>query len=175
MTEFEETSKKIQDLVDEVFKQGIGVGYDHGLEVGTHNGYKRGYQNRQKNAVAEYNGTEYLRGLDDAWECARKIIAMFTDADKGQEKKRKDIFGNLQDWETFDAYSASEAIAKIKEYEQRPPDKVNITELKAVCDDLRGVTALENAIRWYETIVTNNKMNLKEKPNDRTDNNDNHS
>jgi hypothetical protein len=48
MTEFEETSKKIQDLVDEVFKQGVGVGYDHGLEVGTQNGYKRGYENGKK-------------------------------------------------------------------------------------------------------------------------------
>ena len=48
MTEFEETSKKIQDLVDEVFKQGIGVGYDHGLEVGTQNGYRRGYENGKK-------------------------------------------------------------------------------------------------------------------------------
>lgn len=68
MTDFEETSKKIQDLVDEVFKQGIGVGYDHGLEVGTQNGYKRGYKNgtdKKQELVDEAYGMGYRHGLED--------------------------------------------------------------------------------------------------------------
>lgn len=54
----------------------------------------------------------YQRGLDNAWECARKVRHMlFAD--------RTEIFGTESVTDIFNHYSASVAIAKIKEYEEK--------------------------------------------------------
>lgn len=67
--------------------------------------YKRGYAY----ALADTQ-KQYEQGLNDAWECANKIINMSC----GELSK---IFPNLQGY-PFEEYSASETIAKIKEYEE---------------------------------------------------------
>ena len=103
MTEFEETSKKIQDLVDEVFKQGIGVGYDHGLEVGTHNGYKRGYENGK-------NG--YKRGLDDAIDMVKWLF---------RNVPNKRLFDGNYVEDILNLYSWEQIIAGREAYEQDKP------------------------------------------------------
>lgn len=91
---------------------------------------------------------EYQRGLIDAWECAKKIYHMTA-------KEVIAIFGGCSYWVN---YSASEAIEKIEKYEQG--QNINITALKAVCEDLSdargsdfsGVIALENAIKVLEQM-----------------------
>ena len=114
-------------------------------------GYAEGQKRVSKRAEDEETVEDIYRkgfenGLEQAWECAKKIVAL-------SYMQRSDIFERPNIIDLLDDYSASEAIAKIKEYEQKQTEKVNISELKAVCDDLRGVTALENAIRWYETTA----------------------
>lgn len=97
---------------------------------------------------------DYKDGLEDgrmeAWECAKKIYKMTAEEVIA-------IFGGCSLWVE---YSASEAIAKIKEYEDKQTDDVNITALKAVCEELSdargsdfsGVIALENAIKVLEQM-----------------------
>ena len=55
--------------------------------------------------------------MSDAWDAARKIIC-----DGGNNLKSEqiiEIFGCVYFYEIFDKYSASEVIAKIKEYEEK--------------------------------------------------------
>lgn len=59
---------------------------------------------------------EYQRGLNDAWEYARKIAE--------REDDMRNCFHDIAPAEIFGKYSASEAIAKIKKYEERT--KINI-------------------------------------------------
>lgn len=69
------------------------------------NGQDEGYRVGEKVAQeAEYN-----KGLNDAWECAKKIYKM-------SAEEVITIFGGCSKW--ID-YSISEAIAKIKEYEEK--------------------------------------------------------
>lgn len=69
------------------------------------NGQDEGYRVGEKVAQeAEYN-----KGLNDAWECAKKIYKM-------SAEEVITIFGGCSKW--ID-YSISEAITKIKEYEEK--------------------------------------------------------
>lgn len=58
----------------------------------------------------------YQKGLNDAWECARKInkLSWLTLEQMGFEIKDR---SKNPSWDVIKEYSASEAIAKIKEYE----------------------------------------------------------
>lgn len=120
---------------------------DAGIELAYNSGYEADKTDVYDDA--------YNQGLNDAWECARKIYKMTAEEVIA-------VFGGVSYWVD---YSASEAIAKIKEYEE-DKQTVNITALKAVCEDLSdargsdfsGVIALENAIKVLEQ--------MKEKQND---------
>lgn len=58
----------------------------------------------------------YIDGLNDAWECARKI--MLNDKDGGiPYDKLKEIFYDTSPYSIFKKYKISEAIAMIKAYE----------------------------------------------------------
>ena len=54
----------------------------------------------------------YQKGLDDAWECARKIMRMGS-------TKQEEIFCVHGDLEILEKLLPSEAISKIKAYEER--------------------------------------------------------
>ncbi|MBP5593974.1 MAG: hypothetical protein J6Y02_01235 [Pseudobutyrivibrio sp.] len=73
--------------------------------------YNLGYLNGVNNTVREFQPEikkSYKEGLKDAWECARKIACMDWEDDTK-------LFGCEN---PFEIYSASEAIAKIEEYEE---------------------------------------------------------
>ena len=77
-------------------------------------GYKQGYMDGKDEAYKNPVPTQdaYQRGLDDAWEAARIIY--------GMNKDTRLVTTAFVHYETvFDNYSASEAIAKIKEYEEK--------------------------------------------------------
>lgn len=60
------------------------------------------------------NAKTYEDGLNDAWECAKKVVEM------GEYDRKNVVFVRLDDGEfPFKKYSASEAITRIKEYENR--------------------------------------------------------
>lgn len=75
-------------------------------------GYKQGVQDGKE----EVWNARYLKGLNDAWDAAREICTNWVLSDKALS----DIFG---EGKTIDDimrdYSASEAIARIKEYEEK--------------------------------------------------------
>ena len=90
--------------------------------------YQRGY----KNGIADGNindGTfakkieeAYKNGLNDAWGCARKIMLNKVNGGLPTEEHSK-IFGYVATFEVLKNYTASEAIAKIKEYEEKDKHK----------------------------------------------------
>ena len=60
----------------------------------------------------------YQRGLDDAWEAARKIV-LSPDEGGTSLPDLFAMFGNGSMQRVFRNYSASEAIAKLKDYEEK--------------------------------------------------------
>lgn len=73
--------------------------------------YKRGYTRGLKDASKNHESEKsYEQGLNDAWECANKIMNM-----SGGELS--EIFPDFKGF-PFEECSASEAIAKIKKYEE---------------------------------------------------------
>lgn len=94
MSEYEdirnEAKNQTAKIVDEAAHAGYGIGYSDGYE----------------------------KGLNDAWECA-KWIALPTQDGGMDYDTLLDIFG-INTWQkVFVSYSASEAIAKTKEYEKK--------------------------------------------------------
>ena len=76
-----------------------------------HSAYVFGYEDGTNSNLT------YERGLNDAWECARKM--MLSDEDGGIALSDiMKIFGMTQ-YSAIKRFSASEAIAKIKEYEEK--------------------------------------------------------
>jgi len=77
-------------------------------------GYELGYQQHGKDFV-EKGEKVYQKGLDDAWDAAKKIILPFDDCLKCEELE--EIFGvNMGVHTILKTFSASEAIEKIREY-----------------------------------------------------------
>lgn len=73
--------------------------------------YKRGYAHGLKDASKDHESEKsYEQGLNDAWECANKIINMSCG-------ELSEIFPDFKGF-PFEECSASEAIAKIKEYKE---------------------------------------------------------
>ena len=69
-------------------------------------GYNNGYEDRDDNLQEMYE-----KGLNEAWECARKITNRDIDTEE--------VFGDIPLMFIFRKYTASEAINKIKEWEGR--------------------------------------------------------
>lgn len=53
----------------------------------------------------------YEQGLDDAWECARNVVALST-------VDRREVFGSEYMYSILEKHTAAEAIEKIQQYEQ---------------------------------------------------------
>ena len=76
--------------------------------------YNAGYEDGQKDKPSVFY-EQYRKGLDDAWEYALKV-GMY-----GCEYYKNNVFPKHKTYDVWDIirhYSASEAIAKIKEYEK---------------------------------------------------------
>lgn len=91
-----------------VWNAGYKTGYDKGYQEGALNPSSIGYEHG------------YEAGLNDAWECARKIITMEW-KDKHEALNDPSMF--LTDM--FDNISALEAIEKLREYEDKK-DKIKV-------------------------------------------------
>lgn len=94
--------------------------------------YAEGYKEGMQLSIDDAKLKEaYQRGLADAWECARKIANMYS------EERRK-IFGENFIQKIHSIYSASEAIEKIRVYEQEQEKSArveyNYTEVKDVIE-----------------------------------------
>jgi hypothetical protein len=87
------------------------------IEKAYDKGYKSGLKDGNINdgTFAAKVKEAYDNGLNDAWECAKKIVT-----DKGLNyEELREIFGYTSMDTIFGNFSASEAIAKVNEYENR--------------------------------------------------------
>lgn len=78
--------------------------------------YQKGFEAGQHEATM----LEYQCGLNEAWECAKRIALVKTDEDCPYftVSELKKIFGYSTYQSVFNTYSASEAIEKVKAYEE---------------------------------------------------------
>jgi flagellar biosynthesis/type III secretory pathway protein FliH len=105
---------KVMDHAIKAYRQG----YENGLGKAQTDSYVKGYEDGQKEkpqAIYEMKVEEYNKGLNEAWECARKI-SMPENEGGMSVKALQSIFGKAR--EIFNC-TASEAIQKIKEYEEK--------------------------------------------------------
>lgn len=95
------------DGAEGVWNAGYKTGYDKGYQEGALNPSSIGYEHG------------YEAGLNDAWECAKKIVLDTGDGGLGT-CGRNEAFG-LGDWAypIMHTHTASEAIEKLREYEAR--------------------------------------------------------
>lgn len=77
--------------------------------------YDKGYKAARQDIVADANKSEYERGLNDAWKCAKKIATV----DGLSIEELGKIFDTRSMNAILERFSVSEAIAKIKEYEDK--------------------------------------------------------
>ena len=83
---------------------------DAGIELAYNSGYEQGCKDRDEIYIEDRE--DYNRGLNDAWECARKIYKMTA-------SEIIAVFGGCSNWVD---YSADEAIEMIEEYEEGGSD-----------------------------------------------------
>ena len=112
--------RQAQELIDQAYERGFKAGKEEFVTTG--------------NKVAD---KAYQNGVDDAWECARKIMRMGS-------TKQEDIFCCHGDLEILEKLLPSEAIAKIKAYEeQKKAEEEEIKVWDEVClrvsDCIRGI------------------------------------
>ena len=107
--------------------------YQRGYEDGHRTGEIDGVMNIKVDEVS------YQRGLEDAWECARKLH-------KYKNTEIMEIFGliglTLGDGcrnEVIQNCSVSEAMQKIKDYEERKTDEIKVGDEVKVYDDCIGI------------------------------------
>lgn len=110
---------EINDLVESVECR-MQDAYEQGYETGHKDGEARGID-KMNNLSKE----AYAKGLEDAWECARQINGMYY-------QKLNEVFTDSTHDNIFIDYSASEAMQKIKEYEQQKHDapEINVGNIK---------------------------------------------
>jgi len=109
--------------------------------------YKRGYIDGQSNGyefTEKFAIEEYERGLNDAWECAKKISLSVVDGGLSANEI-EDIFG-CSFYYVPKAYTPLEAIAKIKEYKKRKQENDEIKIGDEVMYDSKQyiITAIAN-------------------------------
>ena len=103
----------------------------------------------------------YEDGLNDAWDCARKVIIDKCEGGISYDERTK-IFGSTFVTDVMKKYTASEAIAKIKEYEVKQKqgnelnigDEIIITLPNALYKGEKGiVTQADTQIDGYARIM----------------------
>ena len=100
-----DTGLPIEPYTEPDLEQVRKEAYDKGYE----DGFVAGHLKAEKSGQSFYEGG-YKRGLSDAWEAARKIALMDTETSEN-------VTGYFGLFRIMDNLTASEAIAKIKEYE----------------------------------------------------------
>lgn len=85
----------------------------------------------------------YQRGLNEAWEAARKIIEM-------TDPPYWEVFNEYKD-DLFGKITASEAIAKLKAYEENQDDKFEFGDEIIDADGIKGFVVSKNN-EGYDTM-----------------------
>lgn len=141
--------------------------YDRGYKQGEKDGYEYGYRDgqniEQSNAVTtkeEVAKMEYERGLNTAWECARKLI--LSESYGGLELYEiEKIFGDGNYPGIIRTFSASECMAKIKEYEEKQKQVTRQTIIKSQLLDI--INGQKNPVTADEIVEILEQMKEIEK------------
>lgn len=144
--------KRSRQMKDYSITEDLMDGITTDLETAYDYGYDQGYGDGMK-ASCDCKGnmeSEYNRGLNDAWEAARKLAVSSKEGGLDTETIVK-IFDGLTYYAVFEAVSASEAVAKIKEYEQQKQDPEIKVGDEVVIDDSIGIVtrAFSGAVTCY--------------------------
>ena len=117
--------------------------------------YTRGYEeadsNQRENAVYAYE-----RGLNEAWECTRKLVCT---PEKGGYtwSALEQIFNTRSLSNIIDTYTASEAISKIKKYEEK--QKQTDDEIK-VGDEIERIEGNHDRKYIVTKIIESDYINI---------------
>ena len=92
----------------------------------------------------------YQKGLSDAWEAARNVVALST-------VDRREVFGSEYMYSILEKHTASEAIEKIRQYEQEKEEQIQVgDEVKGKYGTTAGmlgiVTRLDDALQNYNVV-----------------------
>lgn len=125
------------DYINEHFGELQDTAYQRGLEDG-----KKAFD-----LLDAERGSEYRRGLDDAWKAARKIV-LSPDEGGTSLPTLFAIFGRGSMQDVFRNNSASEAISKLKAYEkQKAVDEIKVgDEVYLKDEDINGSKGLISRI-----------------------------
>ena len=119
--------------------------YQRGYE----NGFIAGHLKAEKSGQSFYEDG-YQRGLNDAWEAARKIGNM----PYGEEEK---VFGS-GGWAFIEKHTASEAIEKIRQYEQGKEEQIQVgDEIKSGNERYVVLQKYLNNIDEYMAVLFNRR------------------
>lgn len=92
--------------------------FDKGYEQGFNQGYEQGKGQKWIEEQLKTESEMYAKGLNDAWKCAKKITCNVSLGGYSTCILRE-IFDTARIGDMFLNFSASEAIAKINEYEEK--------------------------------------------------------
>lgn len=158
-----ETISQTEGLCKEVATC-VRSAYDRGYKQGEKDGYRDGQNIEQSNAITtkeEVAKMEYERGLNDAWECARKIVVPIADGGLSYEGLFQ-MFEHRSTAEILREFSASEVIAKIKKYEEKQKQVTRQTIIKSQLLDI--INGQKNPVTVDEIVEVLEQM--KEIKND---------
>lgn len=140
----------------------------YNIETQIYRAYQQGYEDAKSelgkniiNLTHEERDIAYQQGLEDAWEAARKLAVSSREGGLAAEIVTE-IFDGLSYYMVLKDVSASEAIAKIKEYEQQKQDTIKVwDEVYSEIDDLRFIVTriitskhMDITVKRYEGICT---------------------
>ena len=131
----ENNKERIIKMIDTAFIECYREGFDDGYKEGHHHGEIDGVMNVQIDEVS------YQRGLNDAWECARKLWSM-------SPSERAEIF---HDKNCMLEHTASKAIQMIKEYEEKKEtQKIKVGDIVTINeDDAEEFIVTAVGIAWH--------------------------
>lgn len=123
-----------ENLADEIRKTIESV-KDMKIQVGGINNYLSTLENLVRNDITDQVDEAYRKGLDDAWEAAKKIVL---NPDEGGTNLPDlfAIFGNSSMQNVFRNYSASQVIAKLEAYEEKQKAEPNKGKWKNIVEGI---------------------------------------
>lgn len=140
----------LEELNSDYINENFGSLQDEAYQRGHDDGYEAGCAT----AFKPVSDAEYQRGLEDAWEAAQKIMDM-------PDPPYWDVFCEYKN-ELFKKLSASEAIAKLKAYEDKRSDRIEVGDVvERYIDgklDSKGIYLEEDGGYWRCLFDTNGAL-----------------
>ncbi len=139
------TRKDIEEREKEAYQRG----YDDGYEAGCATAFK------------PVSDAEYQRGLNDAWDAAKKL-GLSSENGGMKASAIREIFDGAFPLDVFMNYTAKEAIDKIKAYEDKQKDRIEVgDEVIWKTDDVTLiVTSVYESgdLNWCDGVAQDGKV-----------------